>query len=388
MNQTTPYRKELYAAIGANDADRLAKLCSGVVLSTFSDKEQSDHRLTEAIQSSAGIPLLQVLVNCGVDPHEMPKRGGFSPIRKAIQLQRIDCLKYLLDLDVDPNRGLEDQRITLSAMGHSIPAPLQLEMLKLLVEHGVDINCPFTFFGDKKSLFTVLDRATHPEVKDYLRSVGAKTSAELAGQQPPTPVSLGNKHLDDVRAHFEKMFGAAEERSFRKIVTAAPGIAVHVIKPKSSQGFLTLFTTGLSAKPMKVPQELAEHAFAELYMQLPGDWDFQSSDRSYSWPIQLLLDLAAYPSENDGYFGVPVTTIANGEPAVPLGPNVSFTATALLADEGFQRSDGKTVHLFCVMPVYAEETEMARRSIPDFLKALEASGTSRILSLNRPNIAG
>jgi hypothetical protein len=181
MNQTTPDRKELYAAIGKNDADRLAQLCSGIVLSTFSDKEQSDHRITEAIQSSAGIPVLQVLVNCGVDPHEMPKRGGFSPLRKAIQLQRIDCLKYLLDLGVDPNSGLEDQRITLSAAGHSIPAPLQLEMLKLLVQHGVDINFQFTLFGDKQKLFTLLDHATHPEVNDYLRSVGAKTSAELAG---------------------------------------------------------------------------------------------------------------------------------------------------------------------------------------------------------------
>jgi hypothetical protein len=183
------------------------------------------------------------------------------------------------------------------------------------------------------------------------------------------------------------VFGTSEDRSFKKIVTASFGISVHVIKPKSSQGFLTLFTTGLSAKPMKVPPGLAEHACAELYMQLPGDWDFQSSDPRYSWPVQLLLDLAAYPEENDAYFAVPVTTIANGEPALPLGPNVKFTASALIADEGFQRSDGKTVHLFCVMPVYAEEAEMARRNIPDFLKALDASGTSRIVSLNRPNFA-
>ena len=175
-------------------------------------------------------------------------------------------------------------------------------------------------------------------MKEFLRSVGAKTAAELSGQDPSRLRSLDDKHLDEVRVYVEGVFGTSEERSFRKIVTASFGIAVHVIKPKSPQGFLTLFTTGLSAKPMKVPPELAEHAFAELYMQLPGDWDFQSSDPRYSWPIQLLLDLAAYPAENDAYFAVPVTTIANGEPAKPLGPNVKFTASALLADEGFQRS--------------------------------------------------
>ena len=338
----------------------MAQLCSGVVLSTFSDERQSDHRITQAIQCSAGIPVLQILVNSGVDPHAMPKSGGFSPIRKAIQLQRIDCLKYLLDLGVDPNLGLERQRVTLTS---------EMEILKLLVEHGVDINFQFTLFGDKQKLFTALDHATNAEVKDYLRSVGAKTAAELGTPGSAKPVSLGNKHLDEVRGHFEKMFGAAEERSFRKIVTAAPGISVHVIKPTSSQGFLTLFTTGMSAKPMKVPPGLAEHAFAELYMQLPGDWDFQSSDPRYSWPVQLLLDLAAYPEENDAYFAVPVTTIANGEPALPLGPNVKFTASALLADEDFQRSDGKTVHLFCVMPVYAEEAEMGATKHPGFLES-------------------
>jgi hypothetical protein len=58
----------------------------------------------------------------------------------------------------------------------------------------------------------------------------------------------------------------------------------------------------------------------------------------------------------------------------------------LLADEGFQRSDGKTVHLFCVLPIYAEEAAVARRSIPAFLQALDATVTSRVLSLNRPNM--
>jgi hypothetical protein len=379
--------KELYAAIRANDAEKLARLCKGAQLTTFFDKARESHRLMEAIRHSAGIPVLQVLIDSGVNPLELPKRGRQTPLGEAKRLKRIDCFKYLLDLGVDPNAGLDDHRITLMGGSEPPPVSMQLEMLKLLVEHGVDINFQFTLFGDKNKLFTALDFATSDEVKEYLRSVGAKTAAELSGQDPSKLRSLDDKNLDEVRVYVEGLFGASEERSFRKIVTASFGISVHVIKPKSSQGFLALFTTGLSAKAMKVPPELAEHAYAELYMQLPGDWDFQSSDPRFSWPIQLLLDLAAYPGENDAYFAVPVTTIANGEPAKPLGPNVKFTASALLADEGFQRSDGKTVHLFRVIPVYAEEAEMARRFIPDFLKALDASGTSRILSLNRPNIA-
>lgn len=394
MVQKSPYNdipgidtKELYGAIRANDAQRVAQLCKGAKLTTFFDKARETHRLTQAIRQSAGIPVLQVLIDSGVDPLELPKRGYQTPLGEAKRCRRLDCFKYLLELGVDPNANLDDHRITLMGGSDPPPVPMQLEMLKLLVEHGVDVNFQFALFGDKDKLFTALDFATSDEAKEYLRSVGAKTAAELSGQDPSKLRLLDDKHLDEVRVYVEGLFGASEERSFRKIITASFGISVHVIKPKSPQGFLTLFTTGMSAKPMNVPPELAEHAYGELYMQLPGDWDFTNPDPRYSWPIQLLLDLAVYPEENDAYFAVPVTTISNGDPAEPLGPNVKFTASALLADEGFERSDGQTVHLFCVMPVYAEEAEMARRFIPDFLKALDASGTSRILSLDRPNVA-
>jgi len=379
--------KELYAAIRENDAERLAQLCEGAELTTFFDKARETHRLTQAIRHSVGIPVLQVLIDSGVDPLELPKKGYQSPLGEAKRIKRIDCFKYLLERGVDPNAGLDDHRITLMGGSDPPPVPMQLEMLRLLVEHGVDVNFLFTLFGDKDKLFTALDFATSDEVKEYLRSVGAKTAAELTGRESTMRTSLGDKHLDEVRAYVEGVFGTSEERSFRKIVTAFPGISVHVIKPTSPHGSLTLFTTGMSSKPMMVPKEIAEHAYGELYMQLPGDWKIEDADPRYSWPVQLLLDLAAYPEENHGYFAVPVTTIANGEPAAPLGPNVKFDATALIADKGFPRSDGQTVHLFCVMPVYAEEADMARRSIPDFLNALDATDTSRVLSLDRPSFA-
>ena len=196
---------------------------------------------------------------------------------------------------------------------------------------------------------------------------------------------MGSDHLKQVLQFVEKIFGKSEEKSFSDILNLASPISVHVIRPKSSEGVLTLFTLGLSAKPMKVPNDLAEHAYAELYMQLPGNWDYLNADPKWSWPIQLLLDLANYPHANDGFFAVPVTAVTNGDPAKPLGPGVPFTASGLVADEGFERSDGQTVHMFCVMPLFEKEAMLARENIPKFLNGMDASKTSRILNLNRPS---
>ena len=82
---------------------------------------------------------------------------------------------------------------------------------------------------------------------------------------------------------------------------------------------------------------------------------------------------------------MPVTVISNGEPPEPLHASVGFTATALLAGRMHDRSDGKTIHFLCVMPVYQDEANLARKFIPDFLKALDQSGTSRVLDIRRPS---
>ena len=100
-----------------------------------------------------------------------------------------------------------------------------------------------------------------------------------------------------------------------------------------------------------------------------------------------MLDLASYPGNEGGYFEVPVTVISNEDPPERLDPSVPFEATALLADKDFKRSDGQTVQLFCVMPIYEAEANMARRSIPEFLKALDRAGVGRVLKKDRVNIA-
>jgi hypothetical protein len=163
---------------------------------------------------------------------------------------------------------------------------------------------------------------------------------------------------------------------------------------------------------MDVTANPACDGYAELYMQLPPEWDLLGNrsqskwtfpwtrsreisgsvpgdgDAKSQWPVQLLSNLAAYPILNEGVFEAPLTIITNGDPPAQLHPNVPFTANCLFADKEFKRSDGKIVSLFCVMPLFQSEAEMALRSIPEFLNALDRAGVNRVLDPNRKPIVG
>lgn len=384
-----PSPKDLFAAIRDNDVQRLKSLCDGVTLTTFSDKNGCFHRLSKALDEEIGPEILQVLIDSGVDAHSLPRRKSYKgPLTAAVRSQKPGCLKYLLEQGVDPNNGIENQRITLAAVHYEMKPDVQISLLKLLVQYGVDINFQFDWFGDPNNLVTVLDHATDPKVKAYLRSVGAKTAAELSGKAKEVPAARKDPLLNEVHRYMADKFGPPEEKSFTDMLNVDSGVMVQVIKPARRGDPLTLFTTGLSAKPMKVPSELAEltggqnEVFGELYMQLPGNWKFTRSGSKWTWPMQHLSNLAAYPHSNDAFFAF-VTTIDNDDPPRPLGPKVPFNATMLIVDDDFVRSDGKPVYFYSVVPIYSSESALGRTNINQLLDVMEANNVSRVLDLKR-----
>ena len=385
---TLELQRQILKAVREDSVDTLTELTNELRLTAFFYDTDS-HWLSLAIEKRASVAVMQALVDAGVDPTVISlSKDAHSPIRTAIRHQRLDCLLFLLEHGADPNQDLQDQRVSLSAVNYAIPVSLQIEMLKMLVAHGMDINFQFTMFGDTTNLFTVLDHATASETKDYLRSVGAKTNTELSGKSVLSKSHSMAGDLQEVIDYCERLFGSSEPRTFTPILGPGSEVSVHLIRPTTKDGFTTLFTTGLSSKPMQVPTGLTEHAYAELYMQLPGDWPLPSSDPQWSWPVKHLISLTSYPHANGTFFAVPMTTIANDDPPKPLGPGVSFTATALVADEGFVRTDGKRLELFCVIPIYESESKLAQKDIPGFLQALDRFEVSRILNPVRKPFVG
>ena len=96
----------------------------------------------------------------------------------AVGKANLHLIQYLLDADADPNIG----RPAVSAVNrrdeHTVP------ILRLLIEHGLNVNQSFAMFGDDSKRRTVLDFAGDGPAADFLRTHGAKTQAELDAAAP------------------------------------------------------------------------------------------------------------------------------------------------------------------------------------------------------------
>src|SRR5262249_40941463 len=150
-------------------------------------------------------------------------------------------------------------------------------------------------------------------------------------------------------------------RALIEIVPTEPPIAIHFITATANRNHATLFTTGMSKVGMKVPPGQEAYRFAELFIQLPGDWPLNTkalADPNHGWPIRWLRQIAKYPSQNETWLGGPVTIVANGEPPERLAPNTELTSIMLFAERDFVSRGGYTIQLYRLVPLYTEEREL------------------------------
>jgi hypothetical protein len=266
-----------------------------------------------------------------------------------------------------------------------------LEVVKLLVEHGADINTPWGNTSDGKPQINALWGALtygQMEVANYLRSKGAV----LPPGNEELEQEVGSVTLED---HIAEHFGKPRPVSQQEMVPGDPPVSVHVIPPASKRQPVTLVTTGMSDKPMTVPKGEEEYRFAELFIQLPSDWPTtpkKLSDPRYGWPLDWLRRIAHYPHDNDTWLGGSATVIANGDPPAPLAEGVPFIAILLLtSDEEEERlltSDGRVIHFYRLFPLYLEEYQLERKDgVAALIKLFQKHKISMTLDLNRKNVA-
>lgn len=309
-------------------------------------------------------------------------------ISDAVMFKQLEMARFLLARGADPNVG----RPIITAIGIKDEA-LALEFVKLLVEHGANVNELFDFYGDRDHPFTALDWASRkPAIAAYLKSHGAKTSDELLGKSasPKKEKPAGGSLSERIVAYFEEHFGPVDQRSLVEIVPTEPPISVHVVPPSPERrGHVTLFTTGMSAMPMTVPPGEEEWQYAELFIQLPGDWKFKDlGDPNFGWPIHRLRSLAKYPHQLGTWLGGPVTIISNDDPPQPLAPNVRFDSLLLLAEHRLAAEDGRIINIYRMSPLYPEERALeARSGIAALMQAFDRHSIPFIVDLKRKNVA-
>lgn len=254
----------------------------------------------------------------------------------------------------------------------------RLEIVKLLVERGADVNA--TFSGGHNPLSLAID-CKKTDVEAYLRTQGAVEAV----RSKPVP-------RDPILQHIEDFVGGPESIMLHEIVPSDPPISIYFVNGPDK---LTLFTNGMSAKPMNVPQGYEKLRFAELVIELPLDWHLYEEalgDPNYGWPVEWLRRIAHYPHENNTWFGGAYAIFANGEPPQPLAPNTKLSCLLVTIDKNdvswMERPDGEMVGFYTLRPIYTEEREIEKKFGAKILfQLLALNGVSEVVDINRKNAA-
>ncbi len=205
---------------------------------------------------------------------------------------------------------------------------------------------------------------------------------------------VADADTDAIVAHIEAKLGKTVG-VWHELVSDKIHIDVHFIAPTQDDNVWTLFTTGMSARPMTTPADFEGPKRAELLLRLPADWPMTqeafAQDENY-WPVRWLKMLARLPHDYKTWLW-PSHTIPNGEPAQPLSSATKqigmmiVPATCLDDGDEIVTTSGGPVMLMSVMPVYDEEMQYKLEHGYDALiEKLVAADIDELLDLERVNV--
>ncbi len=200
--------------------------------------------------------------------------------------------------------------------------------------------------------------------------------------------------VEQVGRHIEKHVGKVDQ-VYHEIVSPIVHIDVHLVKPTAERPFNTLVTSGMSERPMALPEGVRGHRYAELMLCLPAEWpltmeSFKKEDNY--WPIGLLKMLARMPHECDTWLDLG-HTVPNGDPPKRYASNTELCCALLLVplmfDKGFatfEAGPGKKVTVLSVVPIYREEMQRKLdRGTESLIAGFEKERVTELLDVRRRN---
>lgn len=201
-------------------------------------------------------------------------------------------------------------------------------------------------------------------------------------------------------AHMERYYGKVES-VFHEIISNRVHIDVHVIPPTPERNVYTLFTTGMSDKPMTVPPQAQGMEYAELMITLPPHWKVgevgtvtppREEDAEWYWPIGVMKMLARLPHDYSTWLGFG-HTIPNGDPPAPFAPGTKLCCMLVVPsiqvpDEGRSvEYEGKTIHLYALHALHMEELSLKMNKGTDaLLDHFDEHKVSEVLDPKRPPV--
>ena len=214
-------------------------------------------------------------------------------------------------------------------------------------------------------------------------------------EKPFDPAFGDEKNIEAISEHIAEFVGPPDN-VFHEIVSDLVHVDVHFVQPTKKRNYITLVTSGMSDRPMNAPEGQETKRYAELMICLPPDWKMSEKafekERWY-WPIRWLKTLARLPHEYDTWLWEG-HTVPNGDPPEPFADNTDLCCAYLLRPALFPKeffklplSKKKTVRFFCLVPLYADETEFKLKNGSDALiDRLDDAGVTELLDIERPSV--
>lgn len=335
---------------------------------------------SESVAAAGGLQMILMLIDLGCDINASGLTQ-LSPLSSIVSEGNINVARCLLENGADPNLN----RAVISAVNDG--KRNSLELLKLLEQYGADLHrCfPLGNTGKEINALSMAMLYKKQDVVEYLKSKGAQLPGEKG--KPTAPKTYSDQVID----YFAKHFGEVQPLSLIEIVPISAKIAIHVIPATAQRNHTTLFTVGMSSRAMRVPStESDDYRFAELFIQLPGNWPLDKkalADLQTGWPIHWLRRVSSYPDRENSWLGGPVAIWANGDPPEPIAPGSSFTSMLLLAERHVQVSEREKIQLYRLIPLYSEERNLEITfGISSLMRAFDNHETPFVFDPNRPNV--
>lgn len=209
-------------------------------------------------------------------------------------------------------------------------------------------------------------------------------------------LAIGDEEtIDAITAHVEEHIGEIDQ-VWHEMISDLVHIDVHQIPPSDDRPFWTLVTSGMSDKPMTVPEGAEDYQYAELMICLPPDWKLgqkEFEDENNYWPIRLLKVLARLPHEYETWLGPGHTVPNGGEEPVPYSDNNQFVCALVLSPclilpsevAELQLPDGRTINFYAVWPLYQEEVDVKlSKGLDGLIGCFEKYQVTELIDINRP----
>jgi hypothetical protein len=196
-----------------------------------------------------------------------------------------------------------------------------------------------------------------------------------------------------IEAHVERHIGPIG-RVFHELASEYVHIDLLKVEPSDDRPVQTLVTSGMSSKPMTLPEGAEGVRRAELLLSLPPEWPLDKEswqDERHYWPVRLLKSLARLPHEYGTFLDVG-HTIPNGDPPEPYAPGTelccALIAGPLLAPEEFDVVEGPDgpIHFFGLVAIHADEMQVKlERGLDALADPFDKAGVSELVKPERPS---